>query len=120
MTAVKRHLHETGQARLRIIPSAAASRSKAFHAILKSTLFLYKHGTFKKPTLNSKFEASYKAAHLSSDKGEHECSGITQGIFMTRLSYTANECSCSLRTHKFQSLDSSPNERDNSAVNTLT
>jgi hypothetical protein len=40
------------------------------------------HGTFKKSIFNSKFEASYKEEYLSSDTGEHECSGITQRIFM--------------------------------------
>jgi hypothetical protein len=53
LTVVKRYLHETGLVPLCIILSRTASRSKPFHTILKSTLFLYKHGNFKNSILNS-------------------------------------------------------------------
>jgi hypothetical protein len=79
LTVVKRCLHETGLAPLRILLSRTGSRSKPFHTILKSTLFLYKHGNLKKIDFKLiKFEAIYKEAYTE----EHEYSGITQRIFM--------------------------------------
>jgi len=84
LTVVKCYLHETRLAPLRITLSRTATRSKPFHTILKSTLFLYKNGNFKKIDFKLiKFEATYKEAYLSTDTEEHEYSGITQIIFMT-------------------------------------
>jgi len=97
--AVKRYLHETGLAPLRIIPPRTASRSKPFHTILKSSLFLYKHWTFKNSILSSKFEATYKQAYLYSDTGEQECSGITKRILMTWVSLSLSLSRTRTHTH---------------------